>query len=128
MRQRESDRADRDKFPLLADWIAESQPTAIERLEKFQVQEMERLQRMRQLTAKIGRESRARLRTLPLEQRQEIIKEWNKSGMPKRAEYFADFITSKIPGGRERRHQECLELARLANQEKLEKLGFKPKT
>jgi hypothetical protein len=118
---------DRTKFPLLSNWIAECQPTAIERLEKFQIAELERVCRKRQLTAKKWRESRALLRTLPYLQRQEIIKEWNNSGFPKTVEYFGDFLTSKIPGERERKHQELLESAKKAHLEKLEKLGYKPR-
>ncbi|HEY9692419.1 MAG TPA: hypothetical protein V6D15_09450 [Oculatellaceae cyanobacterium] len=57
---------------------------------------MERVQRMRYFAAISWRESRARLRTLPANERREILHEWDKSYRPKTHEYFADFITSKI--------------------------------
>ncbi len=90
-----------EKFPLLADWIKESQPTAQERVDAFQSGREQQIHLWRQCEAATWKRARRWLRSVPLEQRIEIIADWNNRYYPRSASYFAEFISSRIPGHRQ---------------------------
>ena len=83
---------ERDKFPLLADWVAEQQPSAEERLDRFQTAEFSRQQGRRDVAAASWRRSRALLRLLPQETQGELLARWNKAACPGTSEYFSDAV------------------------------------
>lgn len=92
---------ERDKFPLLSDWVAEQQPTPEQRLVKFQGWELEAEKKSRKYAALVWCRSIKILYSLPFEVRQELLKEWNESHLPKTHEYFAEFLTTCIPSAKE---------------------------
>lgn len=92
---------ERDKFPLLADWVAEQQPTPLGRLEHFQDAAVVREKMWRQHTADTWRRARRWLFILSECDRRKLIAEWNNSFCPKTSEYFADFISHRIPAANE---------------------------
>lgn len=106
---------ERDKFPLLTDWIAAQQPTAIERIENHNLLRMNHQQKIRDSTANTWREARKELYSLPKDVRQQILEKWNNSRIPADAWYFADFLTREAekicPGlikSRPEKYQELL--------------------
>lgn len=89
---------ERDKFPLLVDWVAEQQPTPIERLKGFQQGEISWEQSNRKYIADRWRRSRKYLYQLPAEERKKLIQEWNEHPcLPKTHEYFGDFLCTRVP-------------------------------
>ena len=110
---------ERDKFPLLADWIAEQQPTAVERVEFYNDAGDRRFAAFRDNRAKTWKRARAELRKLPKAERQRLIAQWDASPYPKDAEYFADFLTQNIPGLKERKLAEMEEEIKRRKEEKL---------
>jgi hypothetical protein len=86
----------RDKYPLLTDWIAQQQPTPEERILKADQGIVWQQQYWRDCRAKDWRKWRTRLYQLPLLERQRLLKQWNESHYPKSSEYFADFCQRKI--------------------------------
>ena len=87
---------ERDKYPLLSDWIAESQPTAEERIKAIDAGTEEYFQRLRNFNAKSWRESRKIFYSLPPEVRRALRKAWNQSNYPKDGTYFQYFIKSYL--------------------------------
>lgn len=83
---------EREKFPLLTDWIADQQPTAEEKILKQQQNAVNYFKKLRNHDAKTWIEARKKLRSLPKTEQLHLIEKWNNSGIPKSAEYFADFI------------------------------------
>lgn len=88
-------KAERDHYPLLNDWIAQQQPTAVERLENFQECEIFRRERWRDWDAKTWKEARAKLRLLPPDIQHQILDYWNNSNIPADSGYFADAVRRK---------------------------------
>jgi hypothetical protein len=86
----------RDKYPLLTDWIAQQQPTPEERILKADESIVWQQQYWRDCEARNWRKWRRRLDQLPQSERQLLIAEWNESLYPKSSEYFADFCRTKI--------------------------------
>jgi hypothetical protein len=83
---------EREKFPLLQDWIAAQQPTPEERLETFQNREADRIQRERDYSAQTWRRARQLLRLLPPETKDRVLENWNTHHCPGDASYFADCV------------------------------------
>ncbi|NEP56792.1 MAG: hypothetical protein F6K31_07170, partial [Symploca sp. SIO2G7] len=114
----------RDKYPLLSDWVAESQPTAEERLEHFQEVDIEREKSYRQWDARKWKQARAWLRTLPRQERLQLIHEWNQTRCPHTAAYFADFISQHIPAAKEEARRKLAAMVEAHREQKLQALGF----
>jgi hypothetical protein len=91
---------ERDKYPLLVDWITSQQPTAQARVDAHLDDWQRRCQSIRASTARQWRESRQLLRNLPAEDRSRFLEYWNSSRIPGDASYFRDalrrFMSSKI--------------------------------
>ena len=91
---------EREKYPLLVDWIAEQQPTAQEKVDAHLDGWQQWCQSIRNLTARQWREGRQLLRSFPAEDRDRFLDYWNNSGIPGDSCYFADalrrFMSGKI--------------------------------
>jgi hypothetical protein len=91
---------EREKYPLLVDWIAEQQPTAQEKVNAHLDGWQRWCQSTRNSTARQWREGRQLLRSLPAEDRDRFLDYWNNSGIPGDSCYFADalrrFMSGKI--------------------------------
>lgn len=87
---------EREKFPLLADWVASQQPTAVERIEKLDKTKQTWAAYMRSTEAAKWKKARAILASLPLEKRQEFLDWWNSSGIPAQPSYLLDAIRRKL--------------------------------
>jgi hypothetical protein len=91
---------ERDKYPLLVDWITEQQPTAQARVDAHLDDWQRRCQSIRASTARQWRESRQLLRNLPAEDKARFLEYWNNSRIPGDASYFRDalrrFMSGKI--------------------------------
>lgn len=82
---------ERDKFPLLAEWIEQSQPTAEQRIERFDQSFLEWKKRMRNFQVCTWKRARKMLRELPLEKQKMILTYWDE--FPNHnAAYFADIV------------------------------------
>lgn len=90
---------ERDKFPLLSDWIAESQPTAEERIKAIDSGTEEYFQRLRDSHAQSWRESRKIFYSLPSETRQAVRRAWKESNYPGDGTYFKYFMDSYLKEG-----------------------------
>ncbi|NJM90011.1 MAG: hypothetical protein HC847_25550 [Hydrococcus sp. RU_2_2] len=86
----------RDKYPLLTDWIAQQQPTPEERILKADGSIVWQQQYWRDCDARCWRKWRARLYRLSLAERQFLLSEWNESLYPKTSGYFAGFCRRRI--------------------------------
>jgi hypothetical protein len=86
----------RDKYPLLTDWIASQQPSPEERILKADQNIVWQQQYWRDSDARCWRKWRERLYRLHVSERQRLLDEWNESHYPKTSEYFADFCRTKI--------------------------------
>jgi hypothetical protein len=86
----------KDKYPLLSDWIAQQQPTPEERILKADESIIWQQQYWRDCSARCWRKWRARLYRLSLPERQLLLSEWNDSHYPKTSGYFADFCRTKM--------------------------------
>jgi hypothetical protein len=91
---------ERDKYPLLVDWIVEQQPTAQERVDTHLDDWQRWCQSNRASTARQWRENRQLLRNLPAEDKARFLEYWNNSRIPGDASYFRDalrrFMSGKI--------------------------------
>lgn len=87
---------ERDKFPLLTDWVAQQQPTPEGRLDHFQSVEARRIESTRQNRADNWKRARRLLRLLPSEIRQAILDKWNNHSMPADPAYLGDLIWTTI--------------------------------
>ena len=87
---------EREKLPLLTSWIAENQPTALERIEKFKSCREEQIKIQRDKIAARWKECRRIIYNLPPREKEEILKEWNGNGLPKSDEYLRDFLRRKL--------------------------------
>ena len=83
---------ERDRFPLLVNWIVDQQPTPEERLKRFQTAEVARQQYRRDQAAATWRWARNLLRVLPAATQQTILRRWNTHPCPASASYFADMV------------------------------------
>ena len=83
---------ERDDCPLFADGIAAEQPTPAERVESIDAEQVAHWQRIRVHTARTWRAARCILNSLPAEQRDRLLGEWQSAPYPAGAAYFADFL------------------------------------
>lgn len=83
---------EQDKFPLLADWIAESQPTPEERINDYDLSALKKFQYLRACTAKSWQKARRIIYLLDNKERKAILTKWNQSAIPKSSEYMLDFL------------------------------------
>jgi hypothetical protein len=86
----------RDKYPLLSDWIAQQQPTPEERILKADESIIWQQQYWRDCSARCWRKWRARLYRLSLPERQLLLSEWNDSHY---------YYKGEIPKGIKRLHR-----------------------
>ena len=89
---------EREKYPLLIDWIAEQQPTAQEKVDAHLDDYQRWCQSMRAAAAKQWRENRQLLRGLPQQDRVRFLEYWNNSRMPGDSSYFRDALRRFISG------------------------------
>jgi hypothetical protein len=91
---------ERDKYPLLVDWIIDQQPTAQEKVDAHLDAWQRWCQSTRDSTARQWRENRQLLRSLPAEDQDRFLEYWNNSHIPGNSCYFADalrrFMSGKI--------------------------------
>lgn len=87
---------ERERRPLFADQIAIEQPTPEARIAGFDEELQRQDQGHRDLAAEHWRWGRVQLSMLSDELRREVVEAWNKSTIPPRAEYFADFVRTAI--------------------------------
>lgn len=83
---------ERDKFPLLTDWVSDQQPTAEARIDLYQDADLARQQVRRNDDAARWKRARTLLRLLPRETQRELLDQWNVSPSPGTSEYFADMV------------------------------------
>ncbi len=89
---------EREKYPLLVDWIAEQQPTAEEKV-NLQIDDWhEWCQKARNCQAQAWRKSRAILYSLPSQDRVKFLDYWNSSALPGDPPYFDYAIKRFIDG------------------------------
>jgi len=88
-----------DALPLFSAQIKAEQPTPEERIINHDNNFADWKQGCRDAAAKTWREARAKLRALPREEQEMILKYWNKSGMPAAAHYFATVMHQYIEQG-----------------------------
>jgi hypothetical protein len=91
---------ERDKYPLLVDWITDQQPTAQEKVDAHLDGWQRWCQSTRDSTARQWRENRQLLRSLPAEDQARFLRYWNNSVIPGDSCYFRDalrrFMSGKI--------------------------------
>jgi hypothetical protein len=91
---------ERDKYPLLVDWIIDQQPTAQEKVDAHLDGWQRWCQSTRDSTARQWRENRQLLRSLPAEDQARFLRYWNNSVIPGDSCYFRDalrrFMSGKI--------------------------------
>ncbi len=87
---------ERDKFPLLKDWVAEQQPTPEERILTIDDATVDYFQNLRDDNAKSWRESRNIFYSLEPDLRKKIRKAWANSSYPGDGVYFKLFIKSYL--------------------------------
>ncbi len=91
---------EREKYPLLVDWIIEQQPTAQAKVDAHLDHWQRWCQSIRASTAKQWRENRQLLRSLPTEDKTRFLEYWNNSRIPGDSSYFRDalrrFMSGKI--------------------------------
>ena len=80
----------REALPLLTDWVAQSQPTAEERIVNFDIATVNYWQRLRNNRAEDWRKVRAILRNHPC--KKAILSHWNNSNYPKEPCYLLGLI------------------------------------
>lgn len=83
---------ERDKMPLFADMIAETQPTPEERITKLDAGLIEQMIENRQEVAEKWREIRRKLREMPVDEREHLLWYWNRSMMPADTTYLSGLI------------------------------------
>jgi hypothetical protein len=91
---------EREKYPLLVDWITEQQPTAQEKVDAHLEGYQRWCQSFRSSTARGWKKGRQILRSLPAEDKARFLEYWNNSRIPGDACYFNDalrrFMLGKI--------------------------------
>ncbi|WP_224962599.1 hypothetical protein [Geomonas subterranea] len=85
---------ERDKLPLFADLIAETQPTPEDRIKKVDAGLIEQMHEARDRYAGYWRRIRQNLRAMDPEERKHLLWYWNRSMMPATPEYLAGLIHS----------------------------------
>jgi hypothetical protein len=83
---------EREDWPLFAEEIAEGQPTPEERVQTMDAMQVAHWQRIRQHAADTWRAARRILFSLPAEQRDRLLAEWQAAPYPAGAASFADFL------------------------------------
>lgn len=87
---------EREKLPLLSDWVAEQQPTPEERINNFDKGLIEYQKKLRKYRAEKWREVRKILSCLSLEAKSTVLNYWNNSRIPKDPVYFLDLMSHKF--------------------------------
>jgi hypothetical protein len=87
---------EREKLPLLSDWVAEQQPTPEERINNFDEGLIKYQKKLRISRAKGWREVRKILSCLSEEAKIIVLNYWNNSRIPKSPEYFLDLMHNKF--------------------------------
>lgn len=87
---------ERERLALFADQVAAEQETPEERIARFDLEFLEYDQGHRDLAAKYWRWARRKLSELADDVQAELIDRWNRSWVPKRAEYFAGFVRTEL--------------------------------
>jgi hypothetical protein len=90
---------EREDWPLFSGEIAEGQPTPEERVQMMDAMQVAHWQRIRQHAADTWRAARRVLFSLPTEQRDRLLAEWQAAPYPAGAAFFADFLHQKIGRG-----------------------------
>jgi hypothetical protein len=90
---------ERGDRPLLARQIAEEQPTPEERIRAIDAQQEAWWQTIRDHAAQTWRKARRLLFSLPEEERQSLLAQWQSGPLPGRSEYLADFVRCKAARG-----------------------------
>lgn len=83
---------EREDCPLFEEEIAEEQPTPQERVRTIDAQQLAHWQRIRDQTARTWRAARRILFSLPADERDRLLAEWQAASYPAGAGYFADFL------------------------------------
>lgn len=89
---------EREKYPLLVDWIIEQQPTAEEKVDRQLDNWHKWCQEARNRQAQVWRKSRAILYGLTSRDRAKFLEYWNNSNFPGDPEYFIYAINKFIDG------------------------------
>jgi hypothetical protein len=83
---------ERDQCPLFADDIAEEQPTEEERVRMIDAAQVAHWQRIRDHAARTWRAARRILFSLPADEQDRLLAEWQAAPYPAGASSFADFL------------------------------------